>query len=88
MLNEMKDNIIQYITEKDFAEAVFDAKIIGGKLRECAFFMETYKVSFGNEDLIQISIMGYPFNALVLSITPQAGGISYIKCMVKWPKNK
>lgn len=81
-----KDSVKQYITEKDFAEAIFDAKIVGGRLRECAFYLETYKMTFGQEDLIQISIMGYPFHALVFAISKADGGLSYIRCMVKWAK--
>jgi hypothetical protein len=86
MIGMTNENIAQYITEKDFAEQVFDAKIIGGRLRECAFYLETYKMKFGQEDLIQISILGYPFKAMVVSIAGAEGGLSYIKCLVKWGK--
>lgn len=86
MSQTMKSNIIQYITEKDFGNQIFDAKIVNGRLRECAFYLETYKIQFGQEDMIQISILGYFFNALVVFINKVDGGLNYIKCLVKWPQ--
>jgi len=77
------DVIVQKLTEHSFADGIFDAKVIGGKLRECCFYIEKYQMAFGQEDTIEICMFGHPFKALVVQIK-DAGALQYVHCIVKW----
>lgn len=81
-----KADITQFITERDLAEGIFDAKVAFGRLRECGFYIRRWDRKFEQEDHIQVTLFGVPFKALVISIKQTEADLEYIKAIVKWDR--